>query len=77
MNDVKRFFDCIVHTVAILVLLSFGMPTALTRAIFKMLQKVEHHINTGYGALNIAYYDKVILSQGTGQGNGNSPKLWG
>ena len=43
-NDAKGFFDCIVHTVKILVLLSFGMLLMATRALFETLQKAEHHI---------------------------------
>ena len=47
MNNAKRCFDCIFHTVAILVLLSFGMSSTTTRTPFKTLQKAEHYIKTG------------------------------
>ena len=64
MNDAKICFDCIVHAVVILVLLSFGMPLTVTRALFEILQKAEHYIKTGYGVSDVAYGNEIILTQG-------------
>ena len=52
------------------------MLSTATRALFETLQKAEHYIKTVYGVLDVAYSNKVILTQGTGQGNSNGPTVW-
>ena len=48
MNDAKDYFDRIVHSVAILVLMSFGVPGYMARTMFKVLQEADHHMKTGF-----------------------------
>jgi hypothetical protein len=76
VNDAKGCFDIIVHTVAILVLLSFGVPYNAARILFLVLAKARHKIKTGYGTLDWVYGDKDIPISGCGQGNGLGPTLW-
>jgi hypothetical protein len=49
MNNAKGCFDRIVHTVAILVLLIFGVPYNAARILFLVLAKARHKIKTGCG----------------------------
>ena len=41
MNDVKGYFDRIVHSVAVIVLMSFGVPGHMARMMFKLLQTTK------------------------------------
>ena len=50
MNNLKGNYDRIVHTVAILVLLSFGIHYDTARILLEVLQLAKHQIKTGYGA---------------------------
>lgn len=77
MNDTKGCFDHIVHTIVIMVLLSFGMSSVATRTLFETLQKVDHHIKTGYGVSTVAYGNGTFPTQGTKKGNSNRPTVWG
>jgi hypothetical protein len=76
MNDSKRCFDRIVHTVAILVLLSFGVPYNAARILFLVLAKARHKIKTGYGTSDWVYGDEEVSISGCLQGNGLGPALW-
>ena len=55
MNDAKGCFDRIDHTFAILVLMFFGVPWAITRTLFQVLQRAKHSIKTGYGVSKPVY----------------------
>ena len=55
MNDAKGCFDRIVHSVAILVLMSFGVSGYMARTLFKVLQEADHHMKTGFGRSKQAY----------------------
>ena len=55
MNDAKGCFDRIVHSVAILVLMSFRVPGYMARTMFKVLQEADHHMKTGFGCSKRAY----------------------
>jgi retron-type reverse transcriptase len=78
MNDAKGCFDRVNHTIAILVLTSFGVSRVLARSLFETLQKADHQIKTGYGKSDKAYgnSDEPEPHQGIGQGNGLGPTLW-
>ena len=79
MNDLKGNYDRIVHTVAILVLLSFGLHYESTRFLMEVLQVAEHCIKTGFGVSQPLYggYKKGEAPEmGLGQGNGNAPTSW-
>ena len=76
MNDAKGCFDRIVHSVAILVYMSFGVPALIVRTLFGTLQKASHKIKTGFGISEDVYGDEPVPLQGTGQGNGHAPTTW-
>ena len=79
MNDLKGNYDRIVHTVAILVLLSFGIHYDTARMMMEVLQLAEHQIKTGYGLLQHLYGGKKgdsVPEMGLGQGNGNASTIW-
>ena len=76
MNDAKGCFDRIVHTVAIIVLMSFGVPYLAAKTLFLILAKARHKIKTGYGISDWVYGDEEIPISGCGQGNGLGPALW-
>ena len=79
MNDLKGNYDRIVHTVAILVLLSFGIHYDTARMMMEVLQLAEHRIKTGYGVSQHLYGGKKgdpVPEMGLGQGNGNAPTIW-
>ena len=73
MNDVRGRFDRIVHTVAVLVFMSFGVPAMIARTLFGMLQKARHRIKTGFGISDPVYGDEEVPIQGSGQGNRSVP----
>ena len=75
MNDARGCYDRIVHSIAILVLMSFGVAGETARAMFKVLQEAEHHMKTGYGRSERAYGNKPVPQQSSGQGNGMGPTL--
>ena len=79
MNDLKGNYNRIVHTVAILVLLSFGLHYESARFLMEVLQVAEHCIKTGFGVSQPLYrgYKKGEAPEmGLGQGNGNAPAIW-
>ena len=76
MNDVRGCYDRIVHSIAILVLMSFGVAGETARAMFKVLQEAEHHMKTGFGKSERVYGNKPVPQQGSGLGNGIGPTLW-
>ena len=76
MNDAKGCFDRIVHTVAIMVLMSFGVPYLAATTLFQVIAKARHKIKTGYGTSDWVYGDEEIPISGVGQGNGLGPALW-
>ena len=76
MNDVKGCYNRIVHTVAILVLMSFGLNHTAARILFQVLQTAEHNIKTGYGVSKTGYGETNPPAQGSGQGNGLGPTVW-
>ena len=49
MNDAKCCFDRTVHSVAILVLMSNGVPGYIARTMFKVLREADQHMKTGVG----------------------------
>ena len=50
MNDLKGCYDRVVHTVAILVLLAFGLNYTTAKLMMEVLQVAEHSIKqvSGY-----------------------------
>lgn len=76
MNDEKGCYNRIVHTVAILVLMSFRLSHTPAKVMFEILQTVDHNVETGFGASQKAYGQQSPPIQGAGQGNGCAPALW-
>ena len=76
MNDARGCFDRIVHTVAILVFMRFGVPAMIARILFGRLQKARHRIKTGFGISEPVYGDEKVPIQGSGQGNGIASTAW-
>jgi hypothetical protein len=64
MNDAKGYFDRIVHTVAILVLLSFGVLYNAARILFLVLAKARHKLKQGTGHRTGYTETRIYLYQG-------------
>lgn len=75
MNYTKGCFDKIEHTVAVLVLMHFGVAQSIATTLFQVLQKVLHKIKTGYGVSVIVYGNKNVSITGIGYGNGVGPSI--
>ena len=76
MNDASGCYDRISHAIAILTLMSFGVPQMICRVLFQTLQEAMHHIKTGFGRSEAVYGNELIPISGIGQGNGLGPTLW-
>ena len=63
MNNTRGCYDRIVYSIAILVLMSFGVAGKTARAMFKVLQETEHHVKTGFGRSERAYGNKPVPQQ--------------
>ena len=74
--NAKGCFNCIVHTVAILVLMKFGMSLIGLRELFACIQNSDYRIKTSYGVSKPAYGKTDPPSQGVGQGVAFGPTLW-
>ena len=77
MNDARECFDRIQHVAAILVLMSYGLEYTPARTSFSTLQQAEHRIKTGYGISALMYGNEEAPIQGSRQGNGFAPTVWG
>ena len=76
INDARGCYNRIVHSIVILVLISFRVLRQIARALFKILQEADHHMKTGFGRSSGAYWNKITPHQGSGQGNGMGIMLW-
>ena len=76
MNYAKGCYDRISHPIAVLVLMSYGLPQSIACTLISTLQKAAHHIKTGYGRSDAVYGNEVVPISGIGQGNGLGPTLW-
>lgn len=78
-NDAKSCYDRITHSMASLALQRIGLPTPPIISMLTSLQKMKHHIRTGYGVSSRTYGNSTKQgkpTQGSGQGNGASPCIW-
>ena len=76
-NDAKSCFDRVVHSVAMLALLRFGITWATLQMMFNTLSTATHRVRTGYGDSDTAFFPPSDKSfQGCGQGNGAGPPIW-
>ncbi len=76
-NDAKSCYDRIVHWVAVLSLLRFGMPWGPVNSMFSTLQQSTHRVRTGFGDSQRSFTPPTdVPFQGCGQGNGAGPTMW-
>ena len=76
-NDAKSCFDRIVHWVAIISLMRFGIDWTTLRSMFDTLMLSAHRVRTGFGdCARIFSPPSRIPFQGCGQGNGAGPTIW-
>ncbi|CAJ1970513.1 unnamed protein product [Cylindrotheca closterium] len=64
-NDAKSCFDRVLHWVAIIAMLRFGLTWRVLLSMFNMLSSTTHRVQTGFGNP-----PSVIPFQGCGQGSG-------
>ena len=72
---VGLWLEAISHPIAVLALMSFGVPQKVCKVLFSTLQKAKHRIKTGFGRSEAVYGDEQVPIMGTGQGNGLGPTL--
>src|SRR5210317_979062 len=76
-NDAKSCFDRIVHWIAMVALLRFGITWRAVATAFDTLASSRHRVRTGFGdSEQIFYPPSTIPFQGCGQGNGAGPAIW-
>jgi hypothetical protein len=79
-NDAKGCFDRIVHSVAMICMRRFGVPKNPLLSMFKVIQKLNHHVRTAFGDSEGTYgpgsYAGDHPNQGALQGNGAAGMCW-
>ncbi|CAJ1933467.1 unnamed protein product [Cylindrotheca closterium] len=76
-SDAKSCFDRIVHWVAIISLMRFGIQWRTLRSMFDTLMKSKHRVRTGFGDSDRVFTPPTLIPfQGCGQGNGAGPPIW-
>ena len=76
-NDAKSCFDRIVHWVAIISLMRYGIQWKTLRSMFDTLMQSAHRVRTGFGDSERVFSPpSSIPYQGCGQGNGAGPTIW-
>ena len=76
MNDAIGCYDRIQHTVALLVLMRFGLAYTPAKILLEVLQLALHRIKTGYGTSKPVYGNSKTPEQGLGQGNSQASTFW-
>ncbi|CAJ1939885.1 unnamed protein product [Cylindrotheca closterium] len=73
-NDAKSCFDRVVHWVAIVTMLRFGLTWRVLSSMFNMLSSATHRVCTGFGDSKRSFRPpSAVPFQGCGQGNGAGP----
>ncbi|CAJ1966523.1 unnamed protein product [Cylindrotheca closterium] len=76
-NDAKSCFDRVVHWVAIVTMLRFGLTWRVLSSMFNMLSSATHRVRTGFGDSKRSFRPpSAVPFQGCGQGNGAGPPIW-
>ena len=76
-NDAKSCFDRVVHWVAIVAMLRFGLTWRVLSSMFNMLSSATHRVRTGFGDSDKSFHPpSAVPFQGCGQGNGAGPPIW-
>ena len=68
--DAKGCYNAISHSIAILTLMSFGVPQRVCKVLFSTLQKAKRHIKMGFGRSEAVYGNETVPIMGISQGNG-------
>lgn len=76
MNNTRGCYNRMVHSITILILMSFGVAEETARAMFKVLQETNHHTKTGFRRSERVYGNKPIPQESSVQGNEIGPTLW-
>jgi len=74
--DASGAYGRVSHAIAVLTLMSFGVPQKVCKVLFYTLQKAKHHIKTGFGRSEAVYDNEEVPIMGIVQGNGLGPTLW-
>lgn len=77
-NDAKSCrFDRVMHSIAIILLLRFGLLWKALMMMFETLATATHRVHTGFGNSDVGFFPPSDKSfQGCGQGNGAGPPIW-
>ena len=76
-NDAKSCFDRVVHSIAKIALLRFGILWGALAMMFDTLALSTHRVRTGFGDSEESFEPpSEIPFQGCGQGNGAGPPIW-
>ena len=78
-NTSKGFIHCNegkFGAIAILMLVSSGVPQMIYRVLFQTLQQAKYHIKTGVERSGAVYGDEAVPISGIGQRNILGPTLW-
>jgi hypothetical protein len=76
-NDATRCFDCMVPSLVMVSLRTYGIPEAIVHLIGNTLEKIRYRIKTKIG-ISKKYYQHSATAPiyGTGQGSTGSPCFW-
>ena len=76
-NDAQACYDRIVLWIASLSLPRIGLSQDSAFSMTNTLQSSTHYINTAFGISIETYFPTDSPNQGSGQGNGTGPTIWG
>jgi hypothetical protein len=79
-NDAKGCFDRMVHSVTYICMRRLGIPKFPLLSMFKVIQKLDHHVRTAFGTSENTYgplsHAGAHPNQGILQGNGAAMSGW-
>ncbi len=77
-NDAEACYDRIIVNLATIISLCHGVPSEVAAIQGDMLEHAKYFIKTGLGVSNMSYsHSDEARIDGTGQGSGGSPTVWG
>ena len=79
-NDNAAAFDCVLPALSIVTCRHLGLPKSAATFLFTLLQAMEFEVGTGHGISDNRYHaneDSHNPGQGSGQGQGSKPMLYG
>jgi hypothetical protein len=77
-NNVKSCYDCIIHSIASLLLQYLGMQLAPIKSMFSSIQSINYYMRIAFRVSQSKLQGKIedTLNQGIFQGNGRGPVAW-